>query len=92
MGLPDRVVDFAMLRLRGVLGPEYCVMNVLGMVVPEVLIFYLFFFYFFWMVVGPVCKMEAVDHHASRYYQLPQFFWPTLSSPLFPTNPIVQPR
>ena len=42
----DRVVDLAMLRLRGVLGPEYGVMNVLGTVVPEVLIFYLFFFIF----------------------------------------------
>ena len=50
----DRVVGVAMrvMRLRGVLGPEYCVMNVLGIVLPESLILYLFFFYFFWLVLG----------------------------------------
>ena len=71
------MVALAMLRLRGVRGPEYCVMNVLGTVVPEVLIFYLFFFYFFWMVVGPVLKMEAVDHHAYSHITNPDFFWAT---------------
>ena len=90
----DRVVRVVMrvMRLRGVLAPEYCVMNVLGMLVPEVLIFYLFFFYFFWMVAGPVCKMEAVDHHAYPYYQSHPFFWPTLYNHQPPPYPTVQPE
>ena len=50
--------------------------KLLGTVVPEVLILYLFFFYFFWMVAGPVLKMEAVDHRAYPYYQNSDFFWP----------------
>ena len=52
MGFGDCLVGAAMLRLRGVLAPEYCVMNVLGMLVPESFILYLFFFYFSWVMVG----------------------------------------
>ena len=72
------MVDLAMLRLRGVLAPEYCVMNVLGMVLPESLILYLFFFYFSWIEGwAPVLKMEAVDHRAYPWITNPDFFWAT---------------
>jgi len=55
------------LRLRG---PDHWVVNALGMVVPEGVIFYLFFFYFFWAFVGP--GFENGGRGSSRlfaYYQ-----------------------
>jgi len=41
-----------MLRVARLRGPDHCVVNVLGMLVPEGVIFYLFFFYFSWAVAG----------------------------------------
>ena len=48
----------------------------LGTVVPESLILYLFFFYFFWAIGDQVLKMEAVVHHASLITKRTPFFWP----------------
>ena len=59
-------------RLRG---PDHCVVNVLGMVLPELLILYLFFFYFFLVIGGPVLKIEAVAHRAYPCITNPDFFW-----------------
>jgi putative effector of murein hydrolase LrgA (UPF0299 family) len=75
----DCLVDPAMELVARLRGPLHCVVNVLGMVVPEGVIFYLFFFLFFWAVGAQVSKMEAVDHHAYSCITNLAFFWPPLS-------------
>jgi hypothetical protein len=42
------LVDLAIVLVARLRGPDHCVVNVLGMVLPELLILYLFFFYFSW--------------------------------------------
>jgi hypothetical protein len=74
-GLLDGLVDPAMVLVARLRGPLHCVVNVLGMVVPELLILYLFFFYFFLVIGGPVLKMVAVAHHAYSCITNPDFFW-----------------
>ena len=88
----DRVVDLAMLRLRGVLGPEYCVMNVLGMLVPEVLIFYLFFFIFSGWLWDRFAKWRPWIIALAAITNYPSFFGPLYLAHSSPPPTTVQPQ
>jgi len=85
----ERVVDPTRDLVARLRGPDHWVVNVLGIVVPDAVILYLFFFIFSWVEGGPVLKMVAVAHHASPLYQHLAFFWP---HPVIPPCPTVRDR
>ncbi len=71
----DLVVDPTRDLVDRLRGPDHWVVNVLGMVVPDAVILYLFFFIFSWFGGRPVLKMVAVAHHAYSHITNPDFFW-----------------
>ena len=66
--------------------------NVLGTVLPELLILYLFFFYFSGQLGDQVLKIEAVAHHAYPVTNRPWFFWPHFANTNLKPRPTTVPH